>query len=356
MKPGQPTVKSVDVSVYDVPTDQPEADGTLAWASTTIVVVEVRGGGQTGLGWTYAGAGSATVVKEKLIECCVGASPLDVPGVNERMARACRNLGRSGLVACAISAVDIALWDLKARLLEVPLTGLFGQARSDVPVYGSGGFTTYDEASTRAQLEQWVHGWRIPRVKIKIGESWGSDPRRDLARVALTRHVVGDDVELYVDANGGYSRKQAVRIGRACHDDHGVTWLKNRCPQTTWPVSGRYGTTVGPMLPPGSTATASTTSLGWWAPTRSTACRSTSPAAAATPYGCERRAWRRPTTCRYRAIAPRTCTPMWPARCRTSATWSTSTTTTASRRRSLTELCRPTVDISSPERTGPGMA
>ena len=174
MRYGQPDVESVDVGVYEVPTDQPEADGTLAWSSTTMVLVEVRAGGQSGLGWTYSGAGSATVVKEQLSAVCVGASPMDVPGLNERMARACRNLGRSGLVACAISAVDIALWDLKARLLELPLTALFGQARADVPVYGSGGFTTYDEATTRAQLEQWVGEWRIPRVKIKIGESWGS--------------------------------------------------------------------------------------------------------------------------------------------------------------------------------------
>ena len=226
MRYGQPDVESVDVGVYEVPTDQPEADGTLAWSSTTMVLVEVRAGGQSGLGWTYAGAGSATVVMEQLSAVCVGASPMDVPGLNERMARSCRNLGRSGLVACAISAVDIALWDLKARLLELPLTALFGQARSDVPVYGSGGFTTYDDATTRAQLEQWVGEWRIPRVKIKIGESWGADTRRDLARVALTRQVVGDDVELYVDANGGYTRKQAVRMGRAFHEDHGVTWFE----------------------------------------------------------------------------------------------------------------------------------
>jgi L-alanine-DL-glutamate epimerase-like enolase superfamily enzyme len=216
----------VDTAVYEIPTDHPEADGTLAWSSTTMVVVEARAGGQSGLGWTYAGAGSATVVKEQLSAICVGASPMDVPGLNERMARACRNLGRSGLVASAISATDIALWDLKARLMELPLTGLFGQARADVPVYGSGGFTTYDEATARAQLEQWVEVWRIPRVKIKIGESWGADTRRDLARVTLARRVVGDDVELYVDANGGYTRKQAVRMGRAFHEDHGVTWFE----------------------------------------------------------------------------------------------------------------------------------
>ena len=124
-----PTVEAVEVRVYEVPTDQPEADGTLEWSSTTTVVVEIRAGEQSGLGWTYAGAGSATVVSDKLADICVGSVPLDVPGMNERMARACRNLGRPGLVACAISAVDIAAWDLKARLLEVPLAALFGQVR-----------------------------------------------------------------------------------------------------------------------------------------------------------------------------------------------------------------------------------
>ncbi len=226
MRFGHLNIESIDVGVYEIPTDRTEADGTLEWMSTTMVLIEVRSGGQTGLGWTYAGAGSATVVAEKLTDVCVGASPLDVPGINERMSRACRNLGRPGLVACAISAVDIALWDLKARLLGLPLTALFGQARPDAPVYGSGGFTTYDDATTRAQLEQWVEEWAIPRVKIKIGESWGADPGRDLARVALARQVIGGDVELYVDANGGYSGKQAVRMGLTFCDEHGVTWFE----------------------------------------------------------------------------------------------------------------------------------
>lgn len=226
MREQSPKIESVDVSVYDIPTDQPEADGTLGWASTTMVVVGVSAGPQTGLGWTYAGASSATVINEKLADICVGADSLGVAGINEQMARACRNLGRPGAVACAISAVDIALWDLKARLLEMPLASLFGQVHPDAPIYGSGGFTTYDEARTRAQLEQWTEGWVIPRVKIKIGESWGSEPARDLARVALARSVIGDGVELYVDANGGYSRKQAVRMGRALVDDHGVDWFE----------------------------------------------------------------------------------------------------------------------------------
>jgi L-alanine-DL-glutamate epimerase-like enolase superfamily enzyme len=219
-------VEALEVRVYEVPTDQPEADGTLEWSSTTVVVVEVRAADHTGLGWTYAGPGCAALVEHKLVEVCVGSVALDVPGLNERMARACRNMGRPGLVACAISAVDIAAWDLKARLIEVPLSALFGQVRLSAPIYGSGGFTSYDDASTRDQLEQWTKSWDIPRVKIKIGQSWGNDPGRDLARVALAREVVGDDVELYVDANGGYTRKQAVRMGQQFYDEHHVVWLE----------------------------------------------------------------------------------------------------------------------------------
>ena len=172
-----PTVDAVEVRVYEVPTDQPEADGTLEWSSTTVVVVELRAGDRSGLGWTYAGTGSAKVVSDTLADICVGAAALDVPGLNERMARACRNLGRPGLVACAISAVDIAAWDLKARLLEVPLAALFGQVRQGAPIYGSGGFTTYDEASTRAQLEQWTE---VP------GTSRGSRSR-SASRGAMTQ-------------------------------------------------------------------------------------------------------------------------------------------------------------------------
>jgi L-alanine-DL-glutamate epimerase-like enolase superfamily enzyme len=220
------TVDGLECLVLRVPTDQPEADGTLEWCATTMVVVMLRAGGTTGTGWTYAGAGSKAVVEDQLSAVVIGADPMDVPGITEAGIRACRNLGRPGAVSSAISAVDIALWDLKARLLHQPLASLFGRCRADVPIYGSGGFTTYDDATTAAQLELWVGEWEIPRVKIKVGESWGANPERDLARVKLTRSVVGDAVEIYVDANGGYTRKQAVRMGRMFSDEYGVVWFE----------------------------------------------------------------------------------------------------------------------------------
>ena len=220
-----PTVEALDAAVYVVPTDAPEADGTLAWDKTTLVLVTARAGGQQGLGWSYTAAAAAPVVTGILSDVVAGWNALDVAGANETMTRALRNVGRPGLGAMALSAADIALWDLKARLLGCPVAGLIGRARRDVPVYGSGGFTTYDDARTREQLSGWVGQDRIPRVKIKIGESWGSNESRDLARVALAREVIGPDTELYVDANGGYSTGQAVRMADRM-DQFGVTWFE----------------------------------------------------------------------------------------------------------------------------------
>jgi L-alanine-DL-glutamate epimerase-like enolase superfamily enzyme len=220
-----PVIEDLATAVYVVPTDAPEADGTLAWDKTTLVVVTVRAGGEQGIGWSYAAGGAASVVTDMLAGVLAGRSALDTAGGNEAMSRAVRNIGRPGIAATAISAVDIALWDLKARLLGCAVADLAGRVHDAVPIYGSGGFTSYDEGQTRDQLSGWVDKDRISRVKIKIGESWGGNERRDLARVALAREVIGPDTELYVDANGGYSAGQAVRMADRM-DEYHVTWFE----------------------------------------------------------------------------------------------------------------------------------
>jgi L-alanine-DL-glutamate epimerase-like enolase superfamily enzyme len=220
-----PVVSDVTASVYVIPTDAPEADGTLSWDTTTMVLVTACGGGQRGTGWTYAAAAAKNVVDEVIVPAVIGSGALDVPAANEAMARAVRNVGRPGIAATAISAVDIALWDLKARLLGCSLPALLGRVRDAVPVYGSGGFTSYDERRTAEQLAGWVGRDSIPRVKIKIGENWGRAERRDLDRVALARRVIGQGPELYVDANGGYQAGQAVRVAAAMAE-HEVSWFE----------------------------------------------------------------------------------------------------------------------------------
>jgi L-alanine-DL-glutamate epimerase-like enolase superfamily enzyme len=213
-----PLIESVEAAAYKIPTDAPEGDGTLAWDATTMVLARVRAGDTEGIGWTYGSAAAATVIANELTPVVEGRPALDVPGTTAAMIRAVRNVTRPGVAGYAISAVDIALWDLKAKLLGLPLFRLLGAVRNEVPVYGSGGFTPYSDDQLRTQLAGWAVEQRIPRVKIKIGESWGGGMARDLARMRQAREIVGDGVELYVDANGGYGRKQAIRVMAAAAD------------------------------------------------------------------------------------------------------------------------------------------
>jgi L-alanine-DL-glutamate epimerase-like enolase superfamily enzyme len=213
-------VEGIDVTAYTVPTDAPESDGTAEWEATTMVLVEARAGGETGLGYTYADVASGTVIDSVLRDVVTGRDAMAVAAAWEAMGRACRNLGRPGAAAMAIAAVDTALWDLKARLLGLPLATLLDPVRTAVPVYGSGGFTSYADDRLAEQLGGWV-AQGIPRVKMKVGR----EPGRDLERVRVARAAIGPDAELYVDANGALQRKQALRFAERC-TEHGVTWFE----------------------------------------------------------------------------------------------------------------------------------
>lgn len=204
---------------------EPESDGTLTWDSTTVVSVEARGGGEVGLGWTYHAAAAATLVDDVLRDAVVGRDALDVEGAWAAMVVAIRNFGRPGIVSAAIAAVDVALWDLKARLLGVPLASLLGMVRDGVPVYGSGGFTSMAIGDVCAQLTGWVEHAAVQRVKMKIGTAWGGEEDRDVARAGEVRRALGDGVELFVDANGAYTRKQAARVASRLAE-LGVTWFE----------------------------------------------------------------------------------------------------------------------------------
>jgi L-alanine-DL-glutamate epimerase-like enolase superfamily enzyme len=215
-----PAVENVTASAYTIPTDAPESDGTLAWDSTTLVVVQATAGGETGLGYTYAGPAAAQVVTGKLAGVVEGLDATTPAASWAAMLHAVRNLGRPGLVATAISAVDIALWDLGARLAGVPMAVAVGAVHAATPIYGSGGFTSYDDAQLAGQLAGWAEAG-IPRVKMKVGR----DPGRDEHRLAVARGAIGEDVELYVDANGAYSRKQALGWAQR-YADAGVRWFE----------------------------------------------------------------------------------------------------------------------------------
>jgi L-alanine-DL-glutamate epimerase-like enolase superfamily enzyme len=242
-------IEEVSVSAYTVPTDRPESDGTFEWVETTVVVVEVVAGGARGLGFSYTTEG-ATGVIEWLTPHVAGRDAMDVPAVSQAMVSAVRNVGLPGIAASAISAIDVALWDVKARLLDLPLVRLLGAARESIPVYASGGFTSYDAAELKAQLEAWVDTG-IDQVKIKVGRS----PEDDAGRVEAARRAIGPDVALFVDANGAYTTKQALELAGE-FARHGVRWfeepvssedlvglrlLRERAPAGMDVTAGEYG-------------------------------------------------------------------------------------------------------------------
>jgi L-alanine-DL-glutamate epimerase-like enolase superfamily enzyme len=207
-------LERIETTVCRVPTDRPEADGTYEWDSTTVVYVEVVArGGLRGLGWSYTSAAAEQLVHSKLKSAIEPLALEDTGAAWQAMVDSVRNIGRPGLAATAISAVDVALWDLRARSLDLPLFKLLGPWHDSVPVYGSGGFTSYTEAELVEQLGGWV-AEGIPRVKMKIGVERGRDIARDLARIGAVRKAIGPDPELFVDANGAYTVKEAIHIGR----------------------------------------------------------------------------------------------------------------------------------------------
>lgn len=243
-------IESVEVSAYKIPTDFPESDGTYEWKSTTLVVVEAHAGDKTGVGYTYADGATGRLIHDKLTKAIEGLDALAVPRAWKAMVDSIRNLGRPGISSMAISAVDAALWDLKGKLLGLPLAMLLGAVRDAAEIYGSGGFTSY----SLEQLQQQLGGWAaqgIERVKMKIGR----DPAADRRRVTAARQAIGPNAELFVDANGAYSRKQALAQAEAfaaagvcwfeepvsSDDLAGLRLLRDRAPAGMEIAAGEYG-------------------------------------------------------------------------------------------------------------------
>jgi L-alanine-DL-glutamate epimerase-like enolase superfamily enzyme len=213
-------IDHVDVSHFKIPTDSPESDGTHKWDHTNLTTVVVHAGGEQGLGYTYAGSETAALIRDVLAEAIKGHDAMSPPAVYMTMWRKIRNIGRAGVCSMAISAVDCAVWDVKARILGVPLVSLLGAVREAAPVYGSGGFTSY----TNRQLADQLGGWArqgIGAVKMKIGRH----PEQDPERVEVARKAIGENTKLYVDANGAYSPRQALAQMEmlAAHD---VRWFE----------------------------------------------------------------------------------------------------------------------------------
>jgi L-alanine-DL-glutamate epimerase-like enolase superfamily enzyme len=243
-------IDRIEARAYTIPTEQPESDGTLQWDSTTLVVVLATSGDTSGLGYTYAHVAATDIISDELAGVVCGMDAMWPSMAWARMWHDVRNYGQTGVVSAGISAVDVALWDLKARLLGIPLVAAIDAVHDAIPIYGSGGFTSYDLDKLGRQLAGWAEDG-IPRVKIKVGR----DPEADHDRLKASRKAIGEDVELYVDANGAFTRKQGLHWADvyAAHDVRwyeepvssddleGLRLLRDRSPASMDIAAGEYG-------------------------------------------------------------------------------------------------------------------
>ncbi|MGE3076235.1 MAG: enolase C-terminal domain-like protein [Dehalococcoidia bacterium] len=243
-------IRKIGVAAYEIPTDAPESDGTLEWSATTLVTVHITAGNETGFGYTYAHASVAGLIRSLFADLLVGFDAFAIPEAHREMVKAIRNLGGSGLTSHAIAAVDIALWDLKARLLQLPLHRLLGTARESVPIYGSGGFTSYDDTRLADQFGGWAaEGFTMMKMKV------GREPERDPSRMNVARRAIGGANKLFIDANGAFQAFEAVAFAEraaafdvrwfeeptSSDDLDGLRRVRDRAPGNMAIAAGEYG-------------------------------------------------------------------------------------------------------------------
>lgn len=213
-------IQCLEASAFTIPTELPDSDGTAEWSATTLILVRLGAGGISALGYSYSHEACVPIIKKTLFPLLSGKSPFALRAHWTGMNLAVRNFGREGVASSAIAAVDAALWDLKARLLDLPVVTVLGPVREKVPAYGSGGFTSFSEEKLCQQLETWTEEG-LSMVKMKVGRN----PDKDPARVAAARRVIGEGVQLFVDANGAHSPKEALARARIFSEQN-VSWFE----------------------------------------------------------------------------------------------------------------------------------
>lgn len=244
------TIRDLQVSAYMIPTSTPESDGTIEWNSTTLVLVNISAGNKTGLGYTYANAATAFFIAHTLKDLVLHRNAMNIPAITNWLIHEIRNSGNTGIGMMAVSAIDNALWDLKAKLLDLPLALLLGMQREKMMIYGSGGFTSYSQDQLQQQLGKWINEG-IGYVKIKIGR----EATQDVYRVKQAREAIGAGAKLFVDANGAYTSKQAIEKAHEfaaldvswfeepvpSSDLKGLQFIRQQMPPSINIAAGEYG-------------------------------------------------------------------------------------------------------------------
>jgi L-alanine-DL-glutamate epimerase and related enzymes of enolase superfamily len=208
-------IASVEVHLVETPVKGNFADSTRKVETIGFVVVLVKTDtGRTGLGITYHEVGGEAIrecINVDIAPRILGRSPMETEALYDESFAYMRGIGRKGLAFCAYSAIDIALWDLKGQMHDLPLFRLLGGKRNVVPVYASGGWTSYSIDELVEEAKRMVsEGYT--KMKLKIGVDGGKNINEDVRRIRAVREAVGPEVDIMLDANNAWTAATAIRF------------------------------------------------------------------------------------------------------------------------------------------------
>lgn len=208
-------IAKIDVHLVPYPITGGFADATRKVETIGFTLVRITTDkGLVGIGVTYHEVGGEAVrdlIVRNMTGKLVGRDPLESDALWHEFFHYLRGVGRKGVTFCALSAVDIALWDLKGKILNIPVHRLLGGDRTRVPVYASGGWTSYTDDQLVAEMQSFAaRGFKM--VKFKVGYAGGTDIRRDVVRVRKVREALGPDIDILVDANNCFDAATAAQL------------------------------------------------------------------------------------------------------------------------------------------------
>jgi L-alanine-DL-glutamate epimerase-like enolase superfamily enzyme len=215
-------ITGLDVHRFTKLYDQPISNGKYTYNATNIVICQVHTDeGISGVGWTHGKNIVFNTIK-RLEDYVKGEDPFNVERIWNKMYLP-KIFGRKGLTTRAISAVDIALWDIKGKVAGKPLYQLLGGYRDEVPVYIAGGY--YETGKSNELLQEEMKdniAKGVKAIKMKIGRL---SIKEDVERIKAVQNSLSNNVDILVDANNSYSRNEALRMGREL-DKLGVYWFE----------------------------------------------------------------------------------------------------------------------------------
>lgn len=220
-------ISDIRTHLVSAPFTDPPKTGFLRFEAIDLLIVEIEtASGVVGTGHLHPLAGGLRTlqccIEEMLKPLLIGEDARNVEELWRKMWRATFIQGRMGITVMAMSALDIALWDAIGRQAGEPLWRLWGGKPDPLPIYGSGCYRGLGHDGMIEKAERYV-AWGFSAIKMQVAHIHTHD--EDVANVRDMRAALGDDIEIMIDVNQGWTADEAISVGRRI-DDYAISWLE----------------------------------------------------------------------------------------------------------------------------------